>query len=92
MNRKRDTALTVAAILSFAVIHFAASFFVAFVGGILGGAYVVAGYILLFPLSLWQGPDSAVLGWLGWALISLVWGWGLYTLSLFLAQSLRRKA
>lgn len=40
----------------------------------MGGPYAVAAKILGFPLSLFRGPDNALLGWLGWVLLSLFWG------------------
>lgn len=64
------------AVTGVAGIHFVASFIAAFAGGIGGGFARVLSHILLFPLSVIEGPTHVALGWGLWGVLSLLWGLG----------------
>jgi hypothetical protein len=45
--------------------------------GSLKGFWLVLQNILTFPLSLFSGPDNPLLGWMGWIVLSLIWGFAI---------------
>ena len=65
--------------IGIAVIHFVTTFMLGFATGVgtLKGPWVIINKTLTFPLSLFSGPDNPLLGWLGWIVLSLVWGFAI---------------
>ena len=76
MEPKSNNLIFALCVLGVAVLHFFATFMLAFISGPTGGSTTkIATNILTFPLSIVKsGPDSPLLGWGAWVLLSLGWG------------------
>lgn len=64
-------------------VHFIGSFMMQFIAGTTGGSTTkLIADALVFPLSIYQGPDdiSPAIFWGGWALLSLLWGFAFCTM------------
>jgi len=68
--------LFVLCVFGVAILHFFATYMLAFISGTTGGtATKIATNVLTFPLSMIKGgPDNPLLGWGAWVLLSLGWG------------------
>ncbi len=80
------------AVLSVGLIHFFASFMVAFMAGTQGGIWRIISKVLTFPSSLLPdnfAPSNPWLRWGLWILTSLAWGWGICALIRYLFAAAR---